>query len=851
MGCLKFQAEIKPNEPVRVIPERDVQNDKQKFNPIDIMKRLMARTLILFFILTTSAALNAQFYIIGRCLDEEEQPYAFAKAELRGEDIFREQICTELGVFRFEDLKSGSYELVVITPYGIRRKKIELRGSIDVTLHVPRNVEIDEISVVAKRASTNEPVTHDNINKEELQQADTGQDMPYLLENTPSVVVTSDAGHGIGYTGMRIRGIDPTRINVTLNGIPVNDAESHSVFWVDLPDIAGSTANVQIQRGLGWSQPGVGDLGAGIHLNTLSFNHEPYAGLILGTGSFQTRRISGHAGSGLINGRFTIDARGTYIFSEGFIDRAESKLYSIYGSAGYHHDQTNIRFVYAFGDELTYQAWNGVPEQYIEDENLRTFNSAGIEKSLTDPHDNEVDDYSQSYYQLHVDQALTPFARWSTSLHYTRGKGFFEQYKAAQFLPEYGFDTLAGTSDLIRRRWLDNHFYGFTSTLQIGRALQRYLVVGGGWNKYLGDHFGTVIWTEADEFLLTPHNYYFNDAVKTDWNIFGRNSIKLTDDLNATIDLQARWIRYMFEGPDTSAVPGEQFVRHRFFNPKVGFDLELSEKLSLYALTGIMHKEPNRDDYVHSTPLSRPSPERLWDTELGLRFGDGRSQVEITGFWMDYHDHLVPTGRLNDVGAYTRVNVKNSYRAGIETRASFKPVDIFTVSGQATISKNKIKEFDEYIDNWDTGLQEIVHHSGTHIALSPGVIASLQGDLELFEGADHKLSFSLTGKYVGKQYADNTSRSASLLDEYLVGDAALYWTWNSSWAEEVRLSFFVKNLFDTKYESNGWIYRFRSESYDPVPDDPYAGQESGSLYHLRGYYPQAGRHFFVTLGVSF
>ncbi|MEO5907447.1 MAG: TonB-dependent receptor plug domain-containing protein, partial [Saprospiraceae bacterium] len=431
---------------------------------------------ILFFLIlmTYGQMATSQYYILGRGLDENEQPYAFATAELRGEGVFHQQTCTDLGVFRFENLKSGSYEIVLITPYGIRRKKVELRGSIDVTLHIPRNIEINEISVVAKRAGANEPVTHDNISRAELMANNTGQDLPYLLESSPSVVVTSDAGHGIGYTGLRIRGTDPTRINVTLNGIPVNDAESHNVFWVDLPDIASSTTNIQIQRGIGWSQPGAGDLGGGIHLNTLAFHYEPYLLAEAGAGSFDTKNASLSLGSGLIKGRFTLDGRGSLIHSKGFIDRANSELYSLYGSLGYHHDLTNVRFIYALGDELTYQSWNGVPEQYVFDESLRTFNTAGTEKSIDDPHDNEVDDYRQTYYQLHVDQAITPFARWTNALHYTRGLGFFEQYKADQTLSEYGLGT--DTSDLIRRRWLDNHFYGFTSTIQIGSPLKRYLL---------------------------------------------------------------------------------------------------------------------------------------------------------------------------------------------------------------------------------------------------------------------------------------------------------------------------------------------------------------------------------------
>ncbi|MEP6794092.1 MAG: TonB-dependent receptor, partial [Saprospiraceae bacterium] len=361
-----------------------------------------ARAGLLISLLISASLAYGQFYILGRGLDDQEVPYAFATAQLRGNGTFTEQKCTDLGVFRFENLPAGDYELVVITPYGIRRKKIDLRGSVDITFHISRNIQMNEISVIARRAGSNEPVTHDDIPAAELKKKDFGQDMPYLLEGSPSVVVTSDAGLGIGYTGLRIRGTDPTRINVTLNGIPVNDAESHTVYWVDLPDIANSTTNIQINRGLGWSQPGVGDFGGGIQVNTLGFNFEPQIGLLLGGGSFGTRRATLSASSGLVRGRFTFDGRGSYIHSDGYIDRAKSDLYSLYGCAGYHHDQSNLSFIYAIGNEETYQAWDGVPEQYVFNPALRTYNTAGTEKEGT-PHDHEIDNYRQTNYQLHYD----------------------------------------------------------------------------------------------------------------------------------------------------------------------------------------------------------------------------------------------------------------------------------------------------------------------------------------------------------------------------------------------------------------------------------------------------------------
>ncbi len=810
----------------------------------------LQRSVRIFFLcsfLCTGSFVYSQYYILGRGLDDQEQPYSYCTAQLSGKDFYTEQKCSELGVFRFENLKQGNYVLVVITPYGIRRKKIDLQGSIDVTFHISRNIQMNEISVVARKAGSNEPVTHTDISSEQLKKKDFGQDMPYLLEGTPSLVTTSDAGAGIGYTGLRIRGTDPTRINVTLNGVPVNDAESQTVYWVDLPDIASSTTDIQVNRGIGWSQPGVGDFGGGIQLNTLGFKYEPYLGVQVGAGSFETRRGTIEAGSGLLHGRFTFDGRATGIVSDGYIDRAKSDLYSLYTSMGYHHEDSNLRFIYALGHEETYQAWDGVPEQYIHDPELRTYNDAGTEKPGT-PYDNEIDNYTQHYFQLHFDQSLTPFARWTSALHYTKGKGYFEQYKADQAPQEYGLED---TTDLVRRLWLDNDFYGFTSTLQIGSPAQRYLVLGGGWNKYLGDHFGKVIWTEQNVGLVADTPYYFDKAIKTDGNIFGRTNIKLTKHLDATIDLQARWIHYSFQGPDESGALSDQHVKHNFLNPKFGLSYHISEKSSIYGLTGIIHKEPNRDDYVNSTPLSRPRPEELWDTEISYRYSASKINLELVGYYMDYKDQLVPTGRLNDVGAYNRVNVDQSYRAGFETVITYKPTQKLTLEFQNTLSENKIKSFNEYIDNWDNGQQEIVSHTGSQIAFSPSVIGSFGGEYTFLSTQTHALSVNIADRYIGKQFVDNTSNEASALQSYFVTDLGITWTWHALWAKDFKLSFLLRNAFNEQYESNGWIYRFRSENYDPRPDDPYAGSEGGSLYHQKGYFPQAGRNINFNVRMSF
>ena len=810
----------------------------------------LLRVTFLFCLVAIASSAKSQYYILGRGLDDDEVPYAYANAKLTGDDYSSQQVCTNQGVFRFENLKPGKYELVLITPYGIRRKKIDLRGSIDLTMHIARNIQMDEISVIANRAGNDSPVTHDDISATDIKHQDYGKDMPYLLESTPSIVATSDAGAGIGYTGLRIRGTDPTRINVTLNGIPVNDAESQAVFWVDLPDIASSSTSIQVQRGLGWSQPGTGDFGGSVNINTMGFHFKPFAELKLGAGSYNTQRGTLSLGSGLLNGRFTLEGRGSYIHSDGFIDRAKSDLYSFYGAAGYHHDQNNIRFVVALGDELTYQAWDGVPEQYVFDSTLRTYNNAGTEKP-GEPYDNEVDDYHQTNYQLHFDQAVTPFARLTAAVHYTKGKGFFEQYKADQDLKEYGLSDTTLTSDLVRRLWLDNDFYGFTSTLHFGKPESRYFIIGTGWNKYLGDHFNDVQWTAKDGEFLSPHNYYQDDAEKRDWNLFGRTNMKMTKQFDLTVDLQGRWIKYQFNGPDNTGSVIDQEVNHAFFNPKLGLTYSLSEKNSFYALTGINHKEPNRDDYVESTPLSRPKAEQLWDSELGFRHRSSSWNLTLTGYYMAYKDQLVPTGRLNDVGAYTRVNVEDSHRLGIESSLTVTPFKKLEVQFNATLSDNRLKTYDEYIDNWTTGLQEVTTHENSYLAFSPSLLSSLNFNYKVISNSNWEIALDLNNRYVGKQYVDNTSLAASELQAYFVSDFGLTCHLFTKSIKDISLGLRINNLFDEEYESNGWIYRFRSEDYNPVPDDPYAASEGGTLYHQKGYFPQAWRNIMVQMNFTF
>jgi len=375
--------------------------------------------------------------------------------------------------------------------------------------------------------------------------------------------------------------------------------------------------------------------------------------------------------------------------------------------------------------------------------------------------------------------------------------------------------------------------------------------MGTGWNTYKGDHFNQVTWTEVAGELETPKVYFQDDATKRDWNLFGRTNMKMSEAFDMAIDLQGRWIKYQFNGPDTSGAVIDQEVMHHFFNPKLGFNYTLSEKSSFYALTGINHKEPNRDDYVNSTQASRPKAEQLWDSELGYRFRSTSWNFMLTGYYMRYRDQLVPTGRLNDVGAYTRVNVEESHRLGVETSFSITPIENLDLQLNATLSDNRIDTYDEYIDDWSTGLQKVVTHENSYLAFSPAVLSSLYINYKVVSDEKWEVSLDLNNRFVGKQYVDNTSNEASSLDAYFVSDFGLTLHLFGRKIKDIAFGVRINNVFNEEYESNGWIYRFTSPDYNPVPDDPYAGNETGTIYHQKGYFPQAWRNVMAQLNISF
>jgi iron complex outermembrane recepter protein len=732
-----------------------------------------------------------------------------------------------------------------------------------------QSILLDALTVKSTRAGEKAPFTHSTVKKEELQARNLGQDVPYLLDATPSVVVNSDAGAGIGYTGIRIRGTDPTRINVTINGIPLNDAESQGVFWVDLPDFAASTEDIQIQRGVGTSTNGAGAFGATINLNSGQFHTKPY-GEITGTaGSFGTWKSSVQFGSGLLGSPqsavgspqstgFTVDGRLSKITSGGYIDRASVDLKSFYLSGAYFGEKRSLRANVFSGHEITYQAWNGVPAQWVDDEKLRRYNVSGTEKS-GEPHDNEVDDYTQTHYQLIYNEELSPNLHLNLTGHYTRGFGFFEQYKADEspvrylLLPPACPDTLGECKyDYIRRRWLDNHFFGGIAALNFNSNSQRLqATLSGGWNQYLGDHYGEIIWGEYLEGAEPGHRYYSGTGDKRDLNVFTKIQYNFTPWLHGFADLQLRRVDYEITGNDNDLRETNLTVDYNFFNPKAGVLYDLNEKTTAYASFAVANREPNRSDFTDAAEGMQPRPERLLNTEAGVRHSSGGRAFGVNFYHMQYRDQLVLTGNINDVGAPIRTNVPGSYRLGVELTGAVSLTKKLTLDANATFSQNKIKNFTEYIDNWDTWGQEVVEHGTTDIAFSPNLIAFGRLSYDFLKNENQQLTIALAGKHVGKQYIDNTSNENTVLDAYTTGELQIRYILKPKFVEELSLNLLINNLFDARYSANAWTYRYISASYDGRPDDPYTRLEGGDVYNLTGFYPQAGRNFLLGVTVRF
>jgi len=736
------------------------------------------------------------------------------------------------GAFVFNNLPKGSYTLVVsFVGYKTYEQVVEVEQDVNLNITLEESTFMtDEVVVSATRAKAKTPTTFTTIDRDALEKTNLGQDMPFLLDQTPSVVVTSDAGAGVGYTGIRIRGSDPTRINVTVNGIPLNDAESHGVFWVNMPDFASSVNDIQVQRGVGTSTNGAAAFGASINIKTTDSPTQPYAELSNSAGSFNTWRHTVRAGTGLINDHFTFDVRLSQITSDGYIDRAFSDLRSWYAAGSYYSEKSMVKMVAFSGREQTYQAWLGVPENLLETD--RTHNPYTYE--------NQTDNYGQDHYQLIGAHDLTPDITLNAALHYTYGRGYFEEFRENDDLADYnigpivlaGNDTVTN-ANVIRRRWLDNDFYGTTFSAEYAPANGPLeLTVGGAWHRYEGRHFGEAIWAEYTGDTELGDRYYENDATKTDFNVFAKAYYQLNSKLNMFADLQVRAIDYTFIGFDRNGVNVEQTDNLRFFNPKAGLTYNLQRGQILYASYAVGQREPVRDDYVESSPDSRPEAERLQNIEVGYRLERPGQQLSVNFYHMDYTNQLILTGQVNDVGAFTRTNVDRSNRTGIEINASTALAPKLSVAANATFSQNRIDNFTEFIDNFDEGGQVQNNYRNTDIAFSPNIIAGAT----LSYRPVSPVELRLIGKYVGRQFLDNTANEDRSLDAFFVNHVQATYDLSIKGFKQVQLNLLVNNVFNTLFEPNGYTFSFISE---------------GQLQTFNNFYPQAGTNFLLGLKVGF
>lgn len=690
-----------------------------------------------------------------------------------------------------------------------------------------QKVVLDEVFVSAVRVTKQSPVTFSNLTKEEIKPRNLGQDIPVLMNFLPSVVTTTDAGAGVGYTGLRVRGSDATRVNVTINGIPYNDAESQGTFWVNMPDFASSTESLQLQRGVGTSTNGAGAFGASLNLLTDGFSQDAYGQISTSIGSYGTLRNNLKFSTGLLNDHVEISGRLSKIKSDGYIDRARSDLESYFLQAAYKDDNTLIKALMFGGHEITYQAWYGIDGQTLRDN--RTFNPSGIYTDLdgnTQFYDNEVDNYKQDHAQLLWNEQISDF--WSTNiaLHYTRGRGYFEQYREADDFSTYGFEPLivdgeeVNSTDLIRRRWLDNDFYGTVFSANYKKE-KLDLIIGGGLNKYEGDHFGEVIWARYASNSSYRDRYYDDSSSKTDFNLYTKANYQLTDQWSLYGDVQYRTVGYKANGEDTGLVDDT----FNFFNPKAGVTFDLNANNNFYLSYAVANREPNRNDYENGNP----KPEKLNDFELGWRYVSPSVQVNTNVYYMNYKDQLVVTGELNDVGAPLRENIGDSYRLGLEVDANIILGEKFSLRPNIAISQNKNKDF--FIDR-DGMLQGL---GDTNIAYSPGLVA---GNVLSYMPCD-AMNISLYSKFVGEQYLSNTDTEASKLDSYFTTDFNITYEINmNSIVKSIVFSGLLNNIFNEKYVSNGYTY---VDSWSTP----------GSSFEVQGYYPQAGTNFLLGATVNF
>lgn len=738
---------------------------------------------------------------------------------------------------------------------------------VDTQLDTLKSVELQNVQVVSTRASRKTPMAFTDMSKEQLKAVNYGKDVPFLLSLTPSVTMTSDAGNGIGYTSLRVRGTDPSRINITANGIPMNDAESAQLFWVNMGDFASSVQSMQIQRGVGTSTNGSGAFGASLNMQTENIGVEPYFGVDLSGGSYYSHKQTLRFGTGLINEHWGIQGRLSNIGSKGYIDRASTKLNSYFLQAGYFGDNTMVKFITFNGVEETYHAWN-YTSKYEQSLHGRTYNSCGEYYDADGNkryYDNQTDNYHQQNYQFIWNQRVTNELSFNAALHYTKGQGYYEEYKRKRTLYEYDLDNAMtwATSDLVRQKKMDNDFYGVVASIQYDNKSNLQAVLGGGWNKYDGNHFGLVKWVKSPvDALLPDHKYYDNNTKKTDFNVYGKVTYGLFAGLNAYVDLQYRHVGVKMEGP-TDEINWDNNQRivynmdesFNFFNPKFGLNYDINPNHKVYASYAIAHKEPTRNNFENNinAELEMPKAERLNDLELGYKY---QSEVFTAGanfYWMDYKDQFVLTGEIDKIGEAITRNVDKSYRLGVEVEAALKPVDWFRWDVNATWSKNQVKGITVKLTD-----KSVVDLGDQPLAFSPDWIVN-----NIFTFNYKGLNASIQSQYISEQYMTNTGFKSyktlddngqptdvsMMLDGHFVTNIDLSYNFKlpKLGIKDATIGVTLYNLFSAEYDNNGWA----APAYEKENGKVVAtGWDTSDLYEA-GFAPSAPFNMMAHLSVNF
>lgn len=796
------------------------------------------RTILLLFITFTSIAQNN---FVGRVTDSSGEPIVGANILIEESNLIT--YTDEKGKFY---LNSNSTNIeILVSHVGYLTKEIEFSNpNQEINIVLDDGIILkDEIKVISTRAKYNSPFAFTNISKSFIEKNNSGKDIPFLINSTPSTYSTSDAGNGIGYTGVRIRGSDATRINVTINGIPYNDSESHGVFWVNVSDLASSANSIQVQRGVGSSTNGGGAFGGTVSIKTGKASEDFKLKYSSSAGSYKSFKNTLELNSGLIKNKINMNLRLSKINSDGYVDRATSDLKSYYASASYYSDKTSIDLINFSGKERTYQSWWGTPEGRINND-IEEMNNVIANNGYSDEqadnllnsgrtfnyytYDNQTDNYQQDHYQMHFNHDISNTANLHLALHYTYGRGYYEEFREDDNLSNY-YDFLENKSlDLVRRRWLSNHFYGLTYSFS-KKFDKSEINIGGALNEYDADHFGEIIQPQ----LMVSEPYYFSKSFKKDGNIFIKYNLNITESAELFTDMQLRGYSHKMKGNDNDKSIIDVDKNNVFFNPKIGLTKSLNDKVILYGSVAVANREPIRSDYIDSK--IEPKHESLVNIELGKGFNYNIGSFNTNLYLMEYSNQLITTGEVNDVGAYIRENVKKSRRFGVEFTNVLNTKD-FYVNSSLSLSKNLVYNFNETLYDYgaDFSQYNIIENKYdiTDLAFSPGVLLNNH-----FEWKANKfLSFILNSKYVGKQYLDNTSNEKRVLKDFLINDFKIQTNLTNNVFNNLFFKIEINNIFNVKYSSNGYTFGY------------YGGMD----YEVREnyFYPQATRNIMFSVSIE-